>query len=148
MLTSLVFITYRKVANYGTEKDATVSYLLEDFKQFFDDSNVTEICVNAPGEVWCENKGKWVCTKVEKLTYDRLLQLGIAVAKYANTEFGENAPIVSAVLPHGERSQFVMPPACKDGTISITIRKPSFHVRTMEEYEMITSLRTLSLYLI
>lgn len=117
------------------KKDATVSYLLEDFKQFFDDSNVTEICVNAPGEVWCENKGKWVCTKVEKLTYDRLLQLGIAVAKYANTEFGENAPIVSAVLPHGERSQFVMPPACKDGTISITIRKPSFHVRTMEEYE-------------
>ena len=46
----------------------------------------------------------------------------------------ETSPIVSAVLPGGERSQFVMPPACFDGTFSITIRKPSFHVRTMEEY--------------
>lgn len=36
------------------KKDTTVSYLLEDFKQFFDDPDVTEICVNAPGEVWCE----------------------------------------------------------------------------------------------
>ena len=51
------------------KKDTTVSYLLQDFKQFFDDPGVTEICVNAPGEVWCENKGKWVCTKVEILTY-------------------------------------------------------------------------------
>lgn len=38
------------------KKDATVSYLLEDFKQFFDDPDVTEICVNAPGEVWCEKE--------------------------------------------------------------------------------------------
>ena len=48
--------------------------------------------------------------------------------------FGESTPIVSAVLPNGERSQFVMPPACKDGTISITIRKPGFTVRTLDSY--------------
>lgn len=116
------------------QKDEAVKYRLEPFRPFFEDPLVTEICVNDPGIVWCERQGQWVSTSVPILTFTALYQLGIAVAKFANTEFGENCPIVSAVLPGGERSQFVMPPACKDGTISITIRKPSFHVRTMQDY--------------
>ena len=116
------------------QKDTAVRYMLQPFRKFFDDPEITEICVNRPGEVFCEKCGKWAFFPVPALTMDYLRQLGIAVAKFANTDLSETSPIVSAVLPGGERSQFVMPPACFDGTFSITIRKPSFHVRTMEEY--------------
>jgi P-type DNA transfer ATPase VirB11 len=116
------------------QKDTAVRYMLQPFRKFFDDPEITEICVNRPGEVFCEKCGKWAFFPVPALTMDYLRQLGIAVAKFANTDLSETSPIVSAVLPGGERSQFVMPPACFDGTFSITIRKPSFHVRTMQEY--------------
>ena len=112
------------------QKDTAVRYMLQPFRKFFDDPEITEICVNRPGEVFCEKCGKWAFFPVPALTMDYLRQLGIAVAKFANTDLSETSPIVSAVLPGGERSQFVMPPACFDGTFSITIRKPSFHVRT------------------
>ncbi len=115
-------------------KDASVLFMLEPFKPFFEDDKITEICVNKPGEVFVERAGKWVSYDVPELSYDYLKRLGIAVATFANTTFGDSTPIVSAVLPNGERSQFVMPPACKDNTISITIRKPGFDVRTLEDY--------------
>ena len=117
-----------------TDKATSSLYLLQPFEPFFKDDQVTEICVNRPGEVFVERAGKWVAHAVPELTYDALKRLGSAVAKYANTVFSDAAPVMSAVLPHGERSQFVMPPACKDDTISITIRKPSFQVRTLEDY--------------
>lgn len=117
-----------------TSKDTSVLFMLEPLKPFFEDPQVTEICVNSPGEVFTERAGKWVRHAVPALSFDHLRRLGTAVATFANTTFGDSTPIVSAVLPHGERSQFVMPPACKDGTISITIRKPSFDVKTLESY--------------
>ena len=118
----------------SVDKAASVSYRLTPFKPFFDDAQVTEICVNRPREVFVERAGRWIAHKVSQLTYDNLKRLGTAVAAYANTTFGDSTPVMSAVLPHGERSQFVLPPACKDGTISITIRKPSFDIRTLDNY--------------
>lgn len=115
-------------------KATSVLFMLEPFKPFFEDDKVTEICVNRPGEVFVERAGKWQSHEVPQLNFDYLRRLGTAVATFANTTFGDSTPIVSAVLPHGERSQFVMPPACKDNTISITIRKPSFDVKTLESY--------------
>lgn len=118
----------------GTSRDTAVRFQLQPFRRFFEDEKVTEICVNRPGEVFTERAGKWESHEVSVLTFEYLKRLGTAVATYANTTFGDSTPIVSAVLPDGERSQFVMPPACKDGTISITIRKPSFDVKTLESY--------------
>ena len=121
-------------ASSRVNKDTSVLFMLSPFKPFFLDDKVTEICVNRPGEVFVEREGKWIAHDVPQLTFDHLKRLGTAVATFANTTFGDSTPIVSAVLPKGERSQFVMPPACKDGTISITIRKPSFEVKTIETY--------------
>ena len=118
----------------AVSKDTSVNFMLEPLQIFFSDPEVTEICVNQPCEVFVERRGRWCAHDVPTLSYEYLKRLGIAVATFANTTFGDSTPIVSAVLPNGERSQFVMPPACKDGTISITIRKPSFTVRTIESY--------------
>ena len=124
--------TVASTANGG--KDTSVNFMLGPLQPYLDASDVTEICVNRPFEVFVERQGKWCSYDVPELSYDHLMRLGVAVATFANSVFGESTPIVSAVLPHGERSQFVMPPACKDGTISITIRKPGFTVRTLDSY--------------
>ena len=66
--------------------------------------------------------------------YDFVHQLAIAVARYNDNDISDTNPILSAVLPDGERCQFVMPPATVRGTISMTIRRPSMEVRSMRSY--------------
>ena len=66
--------------------------------------------------------------------YDFAYQLAIAVARYNDNDISDTNPILSAVLPEGERCQFVIPPATVRGKISMTIRRPSMEVRTMESY--------------
>lgn len=112
----------------------SVRYLLEPVCPYLADPDVTEICVNKPGQVYIEKNGSWEMHEVESLTYDKLNGLGVAVARYSSNDFGETVPVLSAVLPGGERVQFVRPPACTAGTISVTIRKPSHQVRSLDDY--------------
>lgn len=70
-----------------------------------------------------------------KRLYDHVKNLAVAVAAWNDDDFSDVKPILSATLPTGERVQFVRPPACLKGTISMTIRRPSFEVRTIDSYE-------------
>lgn len=112
----------------------SVRYQLQVLDKYLKDDEITEIAINQPCEIWYEKNGTWYSEKNEMATFQRCLELGIAVAKFSNNDFDEKEPILSAVLPDKERSQFVMPPACQDNTISITIRKPSKRVFTLDEY--------------
>ena len=67
--------------------------------------------------------------------YDHIAALARAVASWNHDEFSETKPILSATLPDGERAQFVMPPACMKGRISMTIRRPTYDVMTMSDYQ-------------
>ena len=118
------------------QKDASLNFQLEPLKRFLNDKSVTEIVINRPGQVYVEKRGKWESHEVKEITYLSLQQLGVAIAAYAgeNLMFSTTNPVLSAVLPGGERSQIVMPPACKDQTISVTIRRPSFSVRSLDTY--------------
>lgn len=115
-------------------KRTAVDYMLAPLHEFFNDPSITEICINEPYIVFVEKSGHWEQHRVDALSYDFLKRMGVAVATYANTMFSDASPVVSAVLPNGERSQFVMPPACKDDTVSVTIRKPGKTVRAMDDY--------------
>lgn len=44
-------------------------------------------------------------------------------------------PICSTIFPTGERVQLVLPPVVPDGTVSITVRKPSTKTMTMADFE-------------
>lgn len=99
------------------------------------DPCITEVCVNRPFEVFCEREGRWERYDVPSLDYAALKSLAIAIARYVDNDISDMCPILSAVLPEGERIQVVMPPACEHNTISITIRKPSFSIRTLESYK-------------
>ena len=99
--------------------------------------DVTEICVNRPGEVWLETREGWRRVDVPGLSFERARQFCTAVVNESNTgqRITDAEPVVSLTFPTGQRAQFVIPPACDAGTVSITIRMPSRQVRRLRDYE-------------
>ena len=120
--------------NIDVERDASVKYLFQPISQWLDDQDITEIAINRPHEIWIEKHSHWQCFDVPDLSYDRLMSMATSVAAFTNNNISITTPVLSAVLPKGERIQFVIPPACEDGTISLTIRKPSFASRSLSDY--------------
>jgi type IV secretion system protein VirB11 len=113
----------------------SVNFHLAPFKRWMEDPEVTEICTNRPYEVYCERSGAWERHDDPNLDFEHLKSLGTAVAKFTNDDISDVKPILSAVLPLGERVQIVLPPACEHQTVSVTIRKPSHVIRTLEDYD-------------
>lgn len=104
---------------------------------FMADTSITEICVNRPGEVWVEGRGGWRRVDVPTLTFERARQFCVSVVNESNTgqRITDIDPVVSLTFPTGQRAQFVMPPACDAGRVSITIRLPSKQMRTLDQYQ-------------
>ena len=119
----------------SVNRAVSVNHHLAFAKQWMGDPEITEICVNRPFEVYCERQSVWERHVVPDLTEAHLQSLAIATAKFASNDVSETRPILSAILPGGERVQVVLPPACEHGTVSVTIRKPSFNVRTLGDYD-------------
>jgi len=119
----------------GFDRATSLNFHLKFAQPWMEDPDVTEIAVNRPLEVWCEKNCVWERHEVPSLTFDHLKSLATATAKFVNDEISDIKPILSAILPGGERVQIVISPACEHGTVSVTIRKPSFQVRTLLDYE-------------
>lgn len=119
----------------AVQRATSVNFHLEAMQEWMKDDEITEVCINRPGEVWCERNSVWETHAVQALTLDHCLSLSTATAKLAKQDISDSRPILSAVLPLGERIQIVMPPAAEHGTVSVTIRKPSFSRRTLEDYD-------------
>lgn len=100
-------------------------------------NDVTEICINRPGEVWLESRGRWQCLQVPGMTFERARQFCVAIVNESNTgqRITDTDPVVSLTFPTGQRAQFVIPPACAPGTVSITIRLPSHQTRSLDQYQ-------------
>jgi type IV secretion system protein VirB11 len=105
-------------------------------KDFLASSDVTEICINRPGELYLERRGGWQRVEVPSLTFERARQFCTAVVNESNTgqRITDTDPVVSLTFPTGQRAQFVIPPACEAGRVSITIRLPSKETRTLAQY--------------
>ena len=88
-------------------------------------SDVKEIVVNQPQEVGLETKNGWVWETVDDLTFDVLMAMAKSLAGAMNQDVTPENPVCSSVLPEGERVQILIPPAVPEGTVSLTIRKPS-----------------------
>lgn len=99
--------------------------------------DVTEICVNRPGELYLETRGGWRRVEAPGLSFERARQFCTAVVNESNTgqRITDADPVVSLTFPTGQRAQFVIPPACDAGKVSITIRLPARQTRTLEQYE-------------
>ncbi|MBT2746763.1 MULTISPECIES: P-type DNA transfer ATPase VirB11 [unclassified Lysobacter] len=105
--------------------------------EYMSSPDVTEICINRPGELYLETRAGWERLEVPSLTYDRARQFCTAVVNESNTgqRITDADPVVSLTFPTGQRAQFVIPPACDSGKVSITIRLPSKHSKTLQQYQ-------------
>lgn len=111
-------------------------YEILGISSFLNNPDVTEICINRPGEVFLETSQGWKKVSVDTLTFERARQFCTAVVNESNTgqRITETEPMVSLTFPTGQRAQFVIPPACDSGKISITIRLPSKHTKSLQQY--------------
>ena len=112
-------------------------YRVLGIHDFLGSERVTEICINRPGEIYLETREGWARVEVPTLTFERARQFCIAIVNESNTgqRITDADPMVSLTFPTGQRAQFVIPPACDPGKVSITIRLPSRHSRTLRQYE-------------
>lgn len=104
---------------------------------YLNSPEVTEICINRPGELYLETVHGWQRIDVPSLTFERARQFCTAVVNESNTgqRITDAEPVVSLTFPTGQRAQFVIPPACDASKVSITIRLPSKHTKTLEQYK-------------
>src|SRR3546814_16637644 len=100
-------------------------------------SYVHEVDINSAGEVDLEGGDRWNLVDVSRLTFARARQFCTAVVNESNTgqRITDTDPVDSLTFPTGQRAQFVIPPACEAGKVSITIRLPSKQTRTLRQYE-------------
>jgi type IV secretion system protein VirB11 len=112
-------------------------YSVLGIQEFMASSEVTEICVNRPGELYLEAGGRWQKVEMPSLTFERARQFCTAVVNESNTgqRITDVDPVVSLTFPTGQRAQFVIPPAVEAGSISITIRLPSKQTKTLTQYQ-------------
>lgn len=103
-------------------------------QELIDNPKNTEIAVNRPYEIWTESSEGWQMHEAPNLNYKICEQIANAFAIFNNLNI-KNHPIVSGIMPDGQRGQIVIPPACERDTVTMTIRRPSDSRFTLEGYE-------------
>jgi len=112
-------------------------YEVLGIRQFLAAPDITEICINRPGELYLESIDGWHRVEVPALTFERARQFCTAVINESHTgqRITDAEPMVSLTFPTGQRAQFVIPPACEAGKVSITLRLPAREMKTLAQYE-------------
>src|SRR5580658_2193628 len=95
---------------------SSLTHTLAPLRPILDNPRVTEVCINRPKEVFIQSYDGW---STEELPFADF---------YWCRDF---AKLVGSATK--ERVQFVLPPATLAHHVSITIRRPSTKVRTLEE---------------
>jgi len=111
-------------------RDTALRQMMRPISGYMADDAVREITITRPGVIFTRSHGQWHERHDPKLTFSFLEALVSAMASYNNVNF---SPIMSLLLPDGERAQVAQPPAVIDGTLSINIRKHSSVVKTLDE---------------
>jgi type IV secretion system protein VirB11 len=105
---------------------ATGMYLaayLAPLRPYLEREDVTDIYVNRPGELWIEATGGTIERHdAPALDEKSLLRLARQIASSSHQGINRSQPLLSARLPGGERIQFVLPPATREGP-ALAIRK-------------------------
>ena len=116
-------------------ESSALDLTLRALRPILTDADVTEICINRPGEAYVETRAGWRCVPLAFATFDWCQSLAKLVANSTRQRIDAESPLLSAALPEGERIQIVLPPATTPGTVAITIRRPADELWTLEELE-------------
>jgi type IV secretion system protein VirB11 len=126
-----------------TKTGVYLSQALAPFAPFLTRSDVTDIYVNRPQELWLETLGGTIerhdAPNLEAKLLDRLAS---QVASFSHQGINREHPLLSATLPGGERVQFAIPPATR-GALAVAIRKHQSADLTLDDYGTSGALDTL-----
>ena len=100
---------------------------------YLERSDVYDLCINKPQEVYLLTANGWEIHQAELITEQWCKSFIQATSNYAAQTTDKNSPILSAELLSGERIQAIIPPACRD--ISITIRRPQSVLIPIKQYK-------------
>lgn len=106
--------------------------MLSPLKPFFDDTQVSEILINKPGEVFVERLGTMEQHLIPRLDAMHLKRLFTLIANENGQCLSTSSPLLSGSLSDGSRVQLVIPPAAKNYTLSI--RRPSIKKLCLADY--------------
>lgn len=96
---------------------------------------ITDIFVNAPGEVWVETvQGGIERHPAPDLDETTLWRLARQIASLSHQGVNREHPLLSAILPGGERVQVIAPPATR-GHLAIAVRKHVVADLTLDDYD-------------
>lgn len=112
--------------------DVALRQMMRPIAAYMADEAVREITIPRPGVILTRQRGQWHQHEDASLTFEYLDALVSAMASFNKVNF---SPIMSLLLPDGERGQVAKPPAVVDGTLSINIRKHSSLVKTLDELQ-------------
>lgn len=87
-----------------------------------EDSEVSEIMVNGPNQIYVEKRGKLTLTDAKFKNDDHVLHVIKKIVAPIGRRIDESSPMVDARLPNGSRVNAIISPLAIDGP-SITIRK-------------------------
>ena len=106
--------------------------------------DVTDVYINAPGEVWIETLGgDTELHRTPELNSLVLTRLARQIAAHSHQGINREHPILSATLPEGERVQIVMPPATR-GSVAVAIRKHVSSDLNLKDYDAAGAFRATS----
>ena len=117
----------------GEDEVSSLAHTLAPLRRILDDAQVTEVCINRPCEVFVQTYDGWKQESLPFADYYWCRDFAKLVGTATKQRIDEVTPILSATLPTGERVQFVLPPATLAQHVSITIRRPSTRIRTLDE---------------
>lgn len=106
---------------------------LAPLQSYFQTDGVTEVCINQPGAVFVETKGKFNRYTSEPLEFGFLETLANLIAEFNHKQFPH--PLISGCLPTGERVQCVRSPACEKNKIIFSIRCHSRRDMSLQDYQ-------------
>ena len=86
------------------------------------DSEITEVMVNGPNQIYVERMGKLIKTNIKFENDNEVIRLIERIVTPLGRRIDSDRPTVDARLPDGSRVNAVIPPVAIDGP-SITIRK-------------------------
>ena len=107
---------------------------LQPLRSWLERADVTDILVNAPGEVWIETlHAPAERHSAPELTEVALRRLAGQIAAFSHQGVSREHPLLAATLPDGARVQIVSAPATR-GPMAIAIRKHVVNDLSLDDY--------------
>ena len=122
----------RPVADVAADMSA-LALTLRALRPLLTDPEVTELCINRPGEAFVETRAGWRREALPFADFEWCSRLAKLVANSTQQRIDESSPLLSASLPGGERVQFVIPPATTPGCVAMSIRRPADRVWSIDD---------------